>query len=100
MRGWEGVGQEVRFGDAEVRVVMSVRHLRTSEARSGLESKLAIIRQWGLLYVMRLGENTEGVREDIERGTRTEPQDPNVTRHRTERAPAQAPQKELPMRQK
>lgn len=37
------VGQELRFGDAKVRVVMSMRHLRTSGERSGLENKIGVI---------------------------------------------------------
>lgn len=37
------VGQELRFGDTKVRVVMSMRRLRTSGERSGLENKLGVI---------------------------------------------------------
>lgn len=37
------VGQELRFGETKVRVVMSMRHLRTSGERSGLENKLGVI---------------------------------------------------------
>ena len=46
---------------------MSVRHLRTSGERSGLENKLGAIGRRRILYVMRPDENTEGGSVDTKR---------------------------------
>lgn len=45
---------------------MSVRHLRTSGERSGLENKLGVISRRRIFKVMRLDENSRGVSVDTE----------------------------------
>ena len=63
---------------------MSVRHLRTSGEKSGLENKLGAIGRRRIFYVMRPDENMEGGREcrHQERRGRPRPRPTNIRRQR------------------